>query len=212
MKVALQYLLLHICLLLIVSPAMGQDERTFQAYQKQAQRYESQKNYKQAIDAYRKALLYASPENRKQIDQVIDHLEESLQEQLLINQGLADEAQRRIQKLGSLTNRNRFKNDLSKLQQQDDATKNDFQDLIRQVDEAKQAEANINEVATAPTSSPARRPAPVARMPKPNAGGPPPKTITVSNPGETPKSNPDAKATKSAGALRNAGAKPKQSN
>ena len=191
----------------------AQNEPQFQSYSEQGQRYEKQGDYHKALDAYRKAQSYSSPTNRKLVDRTVAHLEDLIQQQMLVNQAQADGIQRSIATIASSQNRKRLQDALSKLQQRDDATPADFQSLARRVDAAKQVETQLGKEAIVSRSPPPPRPTNQPRRtptPKP-VGGPPPKSVTNRMPGNTPgdvsNDKNNAKTTKSAGPLLRGGGK-----
>ncbi|GAB4002247.1 hypothetical protein GCM10028807_60490 [Spirosoma daeguense] len=199
MKLSIHTVLLLGGLFLVSPLVLAQDDRTFQAYTKQAKRYESQKDYKQAIAAYRKAKPYATPDASKSIDQSIDYLNELIQQEQLVLEGLSNQVERKIAKLNGPSNRRRFKDDLEKLQQQEDATKADYQQLLNRIDATRQVEIVVEN--RPPVTPTVVKPTATARTtPKPNR--PPPKTVTSSLPGSTHKGSQDLKTAKSADALR----------
>lgn len=190
------------CLLLINLEAVAQNEQQFQSYIEQGERYEKQGDYLKALDAYRKAQPYSSLTSRKSIDRTITHLEDLIQQQVLVNQALADGIQRKIATISSPQNRKRLHEDLTRLQQRTNATKADYQSLARRVKVAEQVEDDINENEI--VSNPIRRSTSQHQRtssPRPSAG-PPPKSITNRMPGstagETHRNKNDAKITKSA--------------
>ncbi|WP_020604749.1 tetratricopeptide repeat protein [Spirosoma spitsbergense] len=175
---------------------MAQDERRYQAYYKQAQGYENLKDYRKAISAYRQAQANATTEAGKSIDKKIESLDEWLRMQQLVKTGLTSEIDQRINQLTSLSNRKRFREELKKLQLRDDAPTASYQQLMHQVE----LEGNNLEVAGPPINPTIRRPAPTRRSSaKPIT--PPPRKAVVSMPAAVPKSSPDFRTTKSAGAL-----------
>ena len=197
--------LLGVGLSFTCSPTTAQDERRYQAYYKQAQGYENLGDYRKAIVAYRQAQDNTTAETSKSIDKKIEKLDELLRMQQLVKAGLTSEIDKGINQLTSLSKRKRFRDELKKLQLRDDVTTANYQQLMHQVE----LEGNNIEVAGPPENPATKRAAPTRRSPaKPIT--PPPRKAVISMPASIPKSSPDFKTTKSAGALPKNPEKPHQ--
>ncbi|RIV25422.1 hypothetical protein DYU11_08985 [Fibrisoma montanum] len=172
------------CLILSALPVYGQTEQTFHTYFDQGQRYEQQGNYRKAFDAYGKALSYASATNRTTVQQAINHVDELIQQQMLVIESHSKEIRHVLTTIVSKPNRDRIQNELISLQQREDANVTDYKALLRKVKALKQVETNIANsegVVNRPIPSPTS-PNRSSVRPKPTLAPPPPKTITSSIP------------------------------
>lgn len=183
MQSSTRFIVLLSGFLLTGSLAVAQQAADAPAYTQQAQRYEKLGNYRKAIEAYRQAQASAVPADRKSIGQTIDRLEDLMQQQTLVNQARADKIQPLISTLSSPQNRKRLQDDLTALQQRDNATPADFQSLAIRVEALKEVETALADNTGTSPPIPVRSDAHTLHRPTaPRPPGPPPKTITITLP------------------------------
>jgi hypothetical protein len=126
--------ILLIGLTLIYLPIIAQDSRKSQAYLKDAQRYESLKKYLKAKSLYRQAQNYATSDASQAISQKIQEIEEDYQIQQLKVGELADDISAKISRVSSPLRKKQLSAELMQLQQDEDASSDDYKELISAVD------------------------------------------------------------------------------
>ena len=160
----LRYVLLVLGCCLIASLAVAQ-ENSASEYVQQGLQYERAEDYPKALQAYRRARPYAIPSDQKVIDKAIDRVEDLMQQQTLVNQARIDDIRRSVQTLSDPQIRRRLQEDLTALENNDNASLTDYQRLVRRVDAARRVEMALS---GEPQSN-----RPVARPIKPAPGRPP---------------------------------------